>query len=59
MSDIEEEPDVVDRPDTERIVMASIDSQGSIETFIVSDITRDGAWMSIPKRNAMIVSNWR
>ena len=34
-------------------VMAAIDQSGEDELFIISDVSRDGAWLTIPATEAV------
>lgn len=39
-------------------VMASVDDDGSTERFVIADISRDDAWLSMPLSEATILSDW-
>lgn len=40
-------------------VMASVDGDGLAERFVIADISRDDAWVSIPLREAASLPNWQ
>ena len=40
-------------------VMASIDEGGHEPRLVVADVSRDGAWVSIPCGDAVDVEDWR
>lgn len=44
---------------TEGEVMVSIDGDGGAEKVIIADITREGAWISIPLAEAASIPEWR
>ena len=39
-------------------VMASIDATAASERFIIADITRDEAWLSVRRAEAPLLANW-
>lgn len=40
-------------------VMASIDEGGHEMRLVIADVSRDGAWVSIPADDAVDVEHWR
>ncbi len=40
-------------------VMAAIDRTGERARLVISDVTRDGAWLTVPKAEAVTVDAWR
>ena len=40
-------------------VMASVDDDGVAERFVIADISRDDAWVSIPLCEAASLSDWQ
>lgn len=40
-------------------VMASVDDDGATERFVIADISRDDAWVSIPLCEAASLSGWQ
>lgn len=47
------------RPAPSGMVMASIDSERDGERLIIADVSRDDAWISMPKGAAPTLSTWR
>lgn len=45
--------------DGETEVMTSIDDDGSQRRVIIADITRNGAWISVPLSEAASLRAWR
>lgn len=39
--------------------MAVIDQNDEFKLLIISDITKDGAWLTIPETEAMPLEAWR
>ncbi|EMA42730.1 DUF7556 family protein [Halococcus saccharolyticus] len=40
-------------------VMASVDDDGSVERFVIADISRDDAWVSMLLDEAASLPDWR
>lgn len=40
-------------------VMASVDSSPASERFVIADITRDEAWLSVRRTEAPALGEWR
>ncbi|WP_195156042.1 DUF7556 family protein [Halococcus agarilyticus] len=40
-------------------VMASVDDDGSVERFVIADISRDDAWISMALDGAASLPAWR
>ncbi|QLG48400.1 DUF7556 family protein [Natrinema halophilum] len=40
-------------------VMAAIDRTGERARLVISDVTRDGAWLTVPEAEAVTVKAWR
>lgn len=40
-------------------VMASVDGDGAAARFVIADISRDDAWLSIPLTGAAALSDWQ
>lgn len=40
-------------------VMASVDDDGAVRRFVVADISRDDAWVSLPLCEAAPLAEWR
>jgi hypothetical protein len=40
-------------------VMASVDDDGTVERFVIADISRDDAWVSLPLAEAATLADWR
>jgi hypothetical protein len=40
-------------------VMASVDPSPGGSRFVIADITRDGAWLSVGERDAPDLPDWR
>ena len=40
-------------------VMASVDDDGSVERFVIADISRDDAWLSLPLAEAATLADWQ
>lgn len=40
-------------------IVAAIDQEESFEKFIIADISRDDAWISIRNREAPVLEAWR
>lgn len=47
--------DGLDEPD----VVSAVDGSGASARFVVADIARDGAWVSVTEREAAAVADWR
>ncbi len=39
-------------------VMAALDDTGAALRFIIADITRDEAWLSMPASEAPVIEDW-
>jgi hypothetical protein len=46
----------VDEPGPE--VMASVDHSPSGSTFVIADVTRDDAWLTVPLAEAPTLGEW-
>jgi hypothetical protein len=40
-------------------VMASVDDDGDVERFVIADISRDDAWLSLPLAEAATLADWQ
>lgn len=40
-------------------VMASVDDDGTLERFVIADISRDDAWVSLPLCEATPLAEWQ
>jgi len=40
-------------------IVATVDDTGDAPQFVVADITRDGAWLSVPTGAACSLREWR
>jgi len=40
-------------------VMASVDEGAGTSEFVIADVSRDGAWLSIQLRDATVLDDWR
>ncbi len=40
-------------------VLAAIDRTGERALLVISDVTRDGAWLTVPEAEAVSVDTWR
>lgn len=40
-------------------VMASVDSDGCHDRYVIADISEDGAWLSVAVDDAPAVTDWR
>jgi hypothetical protein len=40
-------------------VVASVDTRGASREYIIADITRDDAWLSVRADEAVVLSEWR
>lgn len=49
---------VTSEPD-DGTVMASVDEGGHEPRLVIADVSRDGAWVSMPCAGAVAVENWR
>ena len=47
------------RQDGEGTVMAAIDDSGATARLVVADISRDDAWLSIPRAEAPTLDEWQ
>ncbi len=47
---------VADVSDTE--IMASVDCSASRPSYIIADISRDGAWLSVQETDAPVLTEW-
>jgi len=39
-------------------VMAAVDDADSRPSYVIADISRDGAWLSVRETDAVILSEW-
>lgn len=39
-------------------VMAAVDDADSRPSYVIADVSRDGAWLSVPETDAVILSEW-
>lgn len=44
--------------DTDEVV-ATVDREGSEESFVLADLTRDDAWISMEASEAPVLPSWR
>lgn len=47
---------VADASDSE--VMASVDSSSSRPSYVIADVSRDGAWLSVSQTDAPVLTEW-
>ncbi|EMA53074.1 MULTISPECIES: DUF7556 family protein [Halococcus] len=40
-------------------VMGSVDDDGTVERFVIADISRDDAWLSLPLAEAATLADWQ
>ena len=40
-------------------IMASVDDDGTMEKFVIANISRDNSWISIPLEEAAALPSWR
>ncbi|MHC3436583.1 DUF7556 family protein [Natrialbaceae archaeon A-gly3] len=40
-------------------IVSSIDSAGSSDTYVIADISADGAWLSMQAEDAPTLPSWR
>lgn len=40
-------------------VMAAIDQSGERTLYIISDVSKDGAWLSLPESEAVLLEEWQ
>ncbi|EMA55063.1 MULTISPECIES: DUF7556 family protein [Halococcus] len=40
-------------------IMASVDDDGSVERFVIADISRDDAWVAMALDGAASLPDWR
>jgi hypothetical protein len=52
----QEHTPVADGSDAE--VMASIDASSSSPSYIIADISRDDAWLSVSEADAPVLAEW-
>jgi hypothetical protein len=43
----------------EREIMAAVDRTGDVSRYVIADISRDDAWVSILKSEALHLKTWR
>lgn len=39
--------------------MGSVDDDGTVERFVIADISRDDAWLSLPLAEAATLADWQ
>ena len=44
---------------TDDTIVSSVDSAGSSETYVIADISADGAWLSMHAEDAPTLPAWR
>lgn len=52
-------PPSVDDPAAAGEVMASVDSSARYPEFVIADISREDAWLSIEEADAPVLEEWR
>lgn len=40
-------------------VMAAIDQTGERTLFVISDVSKDRAWLTVPEAEAVVLETWR
>ncbi|WP_185903214.1 DUF7556 family protein [Halonotius terrestris] len=44
--------------DSEAEVMAAVDDASSRPAYVIADISRDEAWLSVRERDALVLNEW-
>ena len=47
---------VADAPDAE--VMAAVDASSNRPSYVIADVTRDEAWLSVSQTDAPVLAEW-
>jgi hypothetical protein len=44
--------------ESEPEVMAAVDDAASRPSYVIADISRDGAWLSVRETDALVLNEW-